>query len=69
MGMLDFLKGSNEETEETEEPEEDMKELFRSSLKGMNERQLLKLLILLKLDENTNIADNYAEIIEIAKEE
>lgn len=61
-------KNSSQEDEETQEGEQEFD--LRSSLRGMTEKQLLKLLILMGWEnENESISESYDELIEIAKEE
>jgi len=51
---------------EEEEQEFDLK----NSIKGMTEKQLLKLLVLMKWEENNvSFSESYDELIDIAKEE
>lgn len=60
-------KYSSQEEEETQEEEQEFN--LRSSLKGMTEKQLLKLLVLLKWEDMETVSESYDEYIDIAKEE
>jgi len=63
----------NKNKEEEVEPkgEETLEEEFNigEAVKGMSEKQLLKLLVLLFYDKNIESFDDWDEIIKIAREE
>ena len=61
-------KDSSQEEEETQEEEQEFD--LKNSIKGMTEKQLLKLLVLMKWEENNEyFSESYDELIDIAKEE
>ncbi len=73
MGLFGKKKDEyeSEKIEEPEIEEEEEKDFdVREAIKGMTEKQLLKMLVVIKFEEQyASISDSYEDLIDIAKEE
>jgi len=63
-----FGKKKEEESDETQEQEEEEFNIVKA-IEGMTEKQLLKLIVLTQYDnQQETLADDYEELIKMAKE-